>query len=260
MARFAGQGRAHHRRGPWPGARRGAGAGRGKARASRRSTWPGRWPTRAMRWARATTWPASPRRAAQLGPSASPSRPTCGTTRPSPPRWTTPSRAFGRIDILFNNAGICAYGLAHELTEDAWDAMLDINLKGSWLVARRVIPVMIAQRSGVILNNSSVAGLRGHGPAQPLRRLEVGAHRPHQVVGHRARAARHPGQLAPSHRRQHADERWAGRARGPHTGRDRRALGGQPAPGALGRARGRGGRGAATSPRTTPATSRARSS
>jgi SDR family mycofactocin-dependent oxidoreductase len=70
---------------------------------------------------------------------------------------------FGRIDILFNNAGICAYGLAHELTEEAWDAMLDINLKGSWLVARRVIPVMIEQRSGVILNNSSVAGLRGMG-------------------------------------------------------------------------------------------------
>lgn len=70
-------------------------------------------------------------------------------------------RNFRRIDILFNNAGICAYGLAHELTEQAWDAMLDINLKGAWLTAKHIIPVMIDQKSGVILNNSSIAGLRG---------------------------------------------------------------------------------------------------
>jgi NAD(P)-dependent dehydrogenase (short-subunit alcohol dehydrogenase family) len=37
---------------------------------------------------------------------------------------------LGAVDVLFNNAGICAYGLAHELTEQAWDAMIDINLKG----------------------------------------------------------------------------------------------------------------------------------
>lgn len=68
---------------------------------------------------------------------------------------------FKTIDILFNNAGICAYGLSYELTEEEWDSMMDINLKGAWLVARRIIPLMIQQRSGVIINNSSVAGLRG---------------------------------------------------------------------------------------------------
>lgn len=70
-------------------------------------------------------------------------------------------KAFGHIDILFNNAGICAYGDASEITEEAWDAMLDINLKGAFLVGKAIIPYFIEQKSGVIINNSSIAGLRG---------------------------------------------------------------------------------------------------
>jgi len=68
---------------------------------------------------------------------------------------------FGGVDILFNNAGICAYGPVLELKEEEWDIMIDINLKGPWMVARRIIPLMISQKSGVIINNSSIAGLRG---------------------------------------------------------------------------------------------------
>lgn len=68
---------------------------------------------------------------------------------------------FGHIDILFNNAGICAYGLSHELTESEWNTMIDINLNGAWRVSKYVIPHLIKQRSGVIIYNSSIGGLRG---------------------------------------------------------------------------------------------------
>ncbi len=69
--------------------------------------------------------------------------------------------AFGKIDVLFNNAGICAYAEIDKMTDAEWDAMIDINLKGPMNVTRRVVPYMKAQNGGVIINNSSVMGLRG---------------------------------------------------------------------------------------------------
>jgi NAD(P)-dependent dehydrogenase (short-subunit alcohol dehydrogenase family) len=69
--------------------------------------------------------------------------------------------AFGKIDVLFNNAGICAYAAVDTMTDTEWNTMLDINLKGPMNVARRVVPYMKAAKSGVIINNSSIMGLRG---------------------------------------------------------------------------------------------------
>ncbi|MCL1847039.1 MAG: SDR family oxidoreductase [Coriobacteriia bacterium] len=68
---------------------------------------------------------------------------------------------FGHIDILFNNAGICAYAEVDTIADEALDAMIDINLKGPMIVTRSVVPHMKAAGSGVIINNSSVMGLRG---------------------------------------------------------------------------------------------------
>ncbi|MBQ6020105.1 MAG: SDR family oxidoreductase, partial [Clostridia bacterium] len=68
---------------------------------------------------------------------------------------------LGKIDILFNNAGICAYATVDGMTDEEWNAMIDINLKGPMNVTRRVAPYMMKAKEGVIINNSSVMGLRG---------------------------------------------------------------------------------------------------
>jgi len=69
--------------------------------------------------------------------------------------------AWGKIDILVNNAGIAGIGAAHELTEEEWDAMLDINLKGVWHGCKAVIPHMTNNAGGRIVSTSSVNGVKG---------------------------------------------------------------------------------------------------
>ncbi|MHC4430802.1 MAG: SDR family NAD(P)-dependent oxidoreductase [Planctomycetota bacterium] len=69
--------------------------------------------------------------------------------------------AFGRVDILFNNAGVWFAANALECSEEQWDLTIDVNLKGTFLMSKFVLPSMIKRRSGVIINNGSGWGLVG---------------------------------------------------------------------------------------------------
>ena len=70
--------------------------------------------------------------------------------------------AFGTLDILVNNAGITRDGLLMRLSEDDWDSVLDTNLKGAFLCTKAGIRPMLRQRSGRIVNMSSVVATTGN--------------------------------------------------------------------------------------------------
>jgi len=69
--------------------------------------------------------------------------------------------AYGQADILFNNAGIVKMGALHETTEADWDQVINVNLKGVFLCSKAVIPQMLKQGKGKIVNTASIAGLVG---------------------------------------------------------------------------------------------------
>ena len=69
--------------------------------------------------------------------------------------------AFGRIDVLLTAAGTAAGGTVHQVEESEWDRVLDINLKGTFLSCRAVLPVMMEQRCGSIITIASIEGLEG---------------------------------------------------------------------------------------------------
>jgi NAD(P)-dependent dehydrogenase (short-subunit alcohol dehydrogenase family) len=68
---------------------------------------------------------------------------------------------YGRLDVLFNCAGIVEGGSLVECTEDQWQRTLDVNLKSMFLMAKAAVPVMLRQGGGSIINMSSVAGPTG---------------------------------------------------------------------------------------------------
>jgi NAD(P)-dependent dehydrogenase (short-subunit alcohol dehydrogenase family) len=75
-------------------------------------------------------------------------------------------KAFGRIDILLNNVGGSAPGGAAELSEEVWDQQIDYNLKSVFLTCHHVIPIMIGQGGGAIVNTASTSGISYSGSPQ----------------------------------------------------------------------------------------------
>ena len=69
---------------------------------------------------------------------------------------------FGRIDVLVNNAGITKDALLRKMTEEQWDMVIDVNLKGVFNMAQAVSPIMVKNKKGSIINLSSVVGLFGN--------------------------------------------------------------------------------------------------
>lgn len=68
---------------------------------------------------------------------------------------------FGKIDILVNNAGVVSFSPIVELAEEEWDLIMNVNLKGTFLCCKHVLPHMIAQKAGKIVNIGSVIGRQG---------------------------------------------------------------------------------------------------
>ncbi len=69
---------------------------------------------------------------------------------------------YGHIDVLVNNAGITRDALVNKMTEDMWDVVIDVNLKGVFNLTQAVAPVMLEQKTGSIINIASVVGEYGN--------------------------------------------------------------------------------------------------
>jgi 3-oxoacyl-[acyl-carrier protein] reductase len=81
---------------------------------------------------------------------------------------------FGKIDILVNNAGTLVVKPMVEQTEEEWDRVLDVNLKGVFLCCRHVLPEMIARKRGAIVNIASIAAFHVTVPHVPYAASKAG--------------------------------------------------------------------------------------
>ena len=71
------------------------------------------------------------------------------------------NKRFRHLDVLINNAGIADYSLITDLEEDRWDEIMNVNLKAMYITAKQLLPVMIREHKGAIINISSMWGITG---------------------------------------------------------------------------------------------------
>ena len=148
--------------------------------------------------------------------------------------------AFGRIDIVVNNAGILRDAIFHKMTHDDWDAVIDVHLKGSFNVSRAAATRFRAQGSGAFIHMTSTSGARRQCRPGELRRRKtrhrraVEIHRPRHGALRRAlqrhlalRVEPHDRHY-PRHRRGSGGAGSAPQAHDPRQDRPRRGLSGEP--------------------------------
>jgi NAD(P)-dependent dehydrogenase (short-subunit alcohol dehydrogenase family) len=115
---------------------------------------------------------------------------------------TTVLDRYGRVDVLANNAGIIKYESVHELTVEDWNLVVAVNQTGTWLGMREVIPHMLAQGGGSIINVSSIWGTAAvagahayHATKGAVRTMSKNAAITHAKDGIRVNSL-HPGFIA----------------------------------------------------------------
>ena len=150
----------------------------------------GEWRRPTCRWPRPTRWP--PRRWPRAD---APSRSPCDVSqapRTASARSRDAEAALGPLDVLVNNAGIGASGTVLTTDEATWDRLMAVNVKGTYLMSRAALAVMVPRRRGVIVNAGSIAGVRAVADRAAYVDHQVRGRRPHEGDGPRPREGRHP--------------------------------------------------------------------
>ena len=107
--------------------------------------------------------------------------------------------AFGRLDVLVNNAGVLVDGTRDDATIENWDRVMDVNAKGVFLGVMAAIPHMRAAGGGSIINISSISGIIGQEPhPRRIQRLQGRGEAAHQIDRHPVRERGHPRKLGAS--------------------------------------------------------------